>query len=74
MSSGENKSKHEMQKMMMDMCAKMSVEECHNMMQKMMNKEPDYESLKIEQNNKLIGTPELQSLFFEWCSEIRKEI
>ncbi len=66
--------KGKMQNKMMEMCANMSMEECQAMMQNMMNKEPDYVNLQVEKNNKIIGTPELQALFFEWCGQIKEEM
>jgi len=70
----ENNKKSEMQKKMMDMCNNMSMDQCQSMMSKMMNKTSDFGGIQADQNTKITGTPELQSLFFEWCGQIRSEI
>ena len=59
---------------MMEMCANMTKDECQEMMRKMMSNEPDYRSMQVNLNNEIIGTSELQALFFEWCSQIREEL
>lgn len=61
-------------KSMMDMCANMSMEECQTMMKKMMGNAPDFQQMQIDLNQEIMGTPELQVLFFEWCHQIKKEI
>ena len=76
MNEDNKQEKNAMQQKMMQMCANMTMEECRAMMSQMMNKskEPDFSSLQVEQNQKIVGTPELQSLFFEWCNQIKSEM
>lgn len=76
MNEDKSQQKNAMQQKMMEMCGNMSMEECQAMMSRMMNKtnEPDFSSLQVEQNQKIVGTPELQTLFFEWCNQIKDEM
>jgi hypothetical protein len=76
MNKEDNQQKNIMMQKMMEMCANMTMEECQAMMSRMRNKnkEPNFNSPKEEHKPKNVGTPELQSLFFEWCDQIKEDM
>lgn len=60
--------------MMKDTCANMTVEECKAMMKAMMDDSPEFNDLRVDNEEETLATEELRLLFFAWLQQIEEEV